>query len=70
MLKHSATSSKCLRHLLTDILEPNCMNNAQLSNITCCLYTITALHEEVTEVEQWQEVQWSISMLLREMQVN
>lgn len=70
MFKHSATSSKYLQHLLTDILEANCMNNAQLSNISCYLHTITALHEEVTEVDQRQEVQWSISMLLREMQVN
>lgn len=62
MLKHSATSSKYLQYLLTDILEANCINNAQLSNIICYLYTITALHEEVTEVEQQQEVQWSIPM--------
>lgn len=46
------------------------MYNTQLSNIACYLDAITALHEEVTKVEQRQEVQWSISTLLREMQVN
>lgn len=56
MLKHSATSSKYLQHLFTDILEANCMNNAQLSNITCYVCTITDLHEEVTEAEQRQEM--------------